>query len=184
MRAFAIAAVFLFAHAFSAQAQGRRVVYSYSHGPRAAGAYGGGYAGYGYPASGLVVPGYHRAPLHTAHGVVGPGGPRVVTWYTPGLGYTANVQTGLPWHAPKGYRHPSTDDEPAAMMARQQRALRRMETVHAVNHHQLGRKYPAFLDQSLVANSKWNKKNGQATQDPPATLPAADTESTPTHHDN
>jgi hypothetical protein len=169
------AVLLLIVAASSGQAQGRRGFYSYSYGPRLSGAYGVGYAGYGYPAYGAVAPmGHYRSSLYSPTGASGIAGPRVVTWYTPGIGYTANVQTGLPWHAPRGLRASGTIDESTAVVARQQRALRRMETLHAVNHHQLGREYPAFLDQSLVADSKWKKKAKEAAEQPPATLPAAD----------
>lgn len=158
--------------ATSALAQGRRGFYSYSYGPRVSGAYGVGFAGYGYPSYGGVAPiGHYRSSLYSQSGV---SGPRIVTWYKPGLGYSANVQTGLPWQAPRGLRASDALDDSTAVVARQQRTLRRMETVHAVNHHQLGREYPAFLDQSLVADSKWKKKAKEAMQEPPTTLPAAD----------
>lgn len=146
----------------------------YSYGPRVTTGYGvypGGYVG---PGVYLPVPNYYygRASLP------GPAGPRAVTWYTPGLGYATNVQTGLPWYgatpmSARAYAAPA-GPQPDPMLARQERVRRRMETVYAVNHHQLGRDYPKFLDQSLVADSKWKK---QAPAAPPAadasTLPAA-----------
>jgi hypothetical protein len=140
----------------------RSGAFLYSYGPRVApgyGAYPGGYVG---PGVYFPVPNYYYGRASQP----GPAGPRAVTWYTPGLGYASNVQTGLPWYGatPTSARvHSGAAGAPMdSTLARQERVRRRMETVYAVNHHQLGRDYPKFLDQSLVADSKWKKQPAAA----------------------
>lgn len=180
---FALAAAVL-AAASSASAQVIGPYYMF--GPRLmpAHSYGYGY-GPGYLGPGAVLP---AAGYYGRTSIPAVAGPRPVTWYTPGLGYATNVQTGLPWQGPTPASARSYAGNPYGAgadpaLARQDRVRRRMETLYAVNHHQLGRDYPKYLDQSLVANSKWKKQPPAAeTPDkdsPPATLPAADKQAEP-----
>lgn len=113
-------------------------------GPRA-GLYGGGYGGYS-------------------------NGPRSVTWYAPGLGYSSNPQTGLPWHGEVVSRPPRAQ-APSSLgegnsIARQERAKRRLETLYALRDVERQRRRDLAEREEMLAASAKQKSSKESVAAP------------------
>lgn len=109
-----------------------------------------------------------RGGIYNSNLYGGSGGPRSVTWYTPGLGYSSNVQTGLPWHNDVISRPPRAD-APGGLgegqsIARQQRAARRMETLYALRDYEKGRRQDIYRQELLAAAAKKKEKEAAVAQ--------------------
>lgn len=134
-----------------------------------------GFVGYG-TRTGYGWPGYDYArvgrggfygPLAVSPWITGPGaiygpaGPRNVTWYTPGLGYSSTVATGLPWQGvspvnPRPWNGGDwSDGTMIARQDRQERARRRAELFYAARPRDLPRqRVPGAEPTVLPASTK------------------------------
>ncbi|MBY0587635.1 hypothetical protein K2X85_10680 [bacterium] len=133
-----------------------------------------GWSGYGYSngygiggRTGWIAPSPWmmggRAGLYGGYG--GIGGPRAVTWYTPGQGYSSNVQTGLPWNqggvgrSARGLPPSAMDD--ASSIAREERAARRMDTLLALKDYERERRREIYRTETMLAASAKKKEAGK-----------------------
>lgn len=117
--------------------------------------------------------------IGTYYGSTGTYGPRSVTWYTPGWGYSDGLQTGLPWHgqpiaAPPRPMPPTSFDPQGPMVARQERVRRRMETMYAAVRQERERRRlaPSTDPEVLAAGSKEKEQAGDSTPAPKSTKKA------------
>ncbi len=103
-----------------------------------------------------------RGGIYSSNLYGGAGGPRSVTWYTPGHGYSSNVQTGLPWHndvisrPPRAYAPGGMGE--VQSIARQERAARRMETLYALRDYEKGRRQDLYRQELIAAAAKKKEK--------------------------